>query len=178
MRRRMRAARGYSLIETMLLIAGLSMILGLVIVTAQILLRAEQSARAERQQFQALGHIAARFRRDAHEALGADPPAEFQAVAGVPARLRFQGSAGRWVEYRVTEGALEVERSVDADRPAVETYRLPKAGVPAVALEPRDGRLVAVLSWTDADGRPGAGWEVAAEVGRDQRVLEREGALP
>jgi type II secretory pathway component PulJ len=156
--------RGITLIETLVVMTGLSVLLGLCAVTIQLLLRVSSEAQARRSASAALGRLAEQFRADVH---GGDD-AQLRPSAG----LRLSRGPRVAITYTVRDGRVERDESTGGPASRHETYALGK-GSSAVFQRRDDGPrrfLVLVVSRGARPGHPDPPRpiEILAVIGKDR----------
>jgi prepilin-type N-terminal cleavage/methylation domain-containing protein len=182
--RRRRSRGGFTLIEMLVVITAVTFVLGIIITVMGALSKADRASRQDRTDAARIAETGALFRRAAHRAIGVEPAPEF-AADGPLDRIRFDLGRDGWLEFRRDGNALEIhgERAADeagnllvpqAQRAVLSPDR--DSAPPRLGLIHRDGRLVAVLSWTRSRG---PAWSVEAVVGRDRLDAETpQGGAP
>jgi len=158
----MKQRSGYTLIETLVVIAGAGVVLATATGLLYSMAKIDRTTRDRAAVQQALRRLAADFRSDAHAAVKL---ATAEAGAGgkkVPAWEFLVSEAGRKVRYQPDARGLVREEHVGGKVVRREAYRLPEGSAASIAQE--DGPPVATLRV-----RPG-GPEAALSGGPPFRV--------
>lgn len=100
-----RIRRGYTLIESLVVIALTTVTLTITTVTMHALHRADRRVRDDLQGQRSLGQLAAQLRSDAHEALSSDTLGG--TYTSPPRALTLALAGGRSVQYSVTANSIE-----------------------------------------------------------------------
>jgi prepilin-type N-terminal cleavage/methylation domain-containing protein len=156
--------RGFTLIEMLVVITGLSMLLGLCAVTIQVLMRVSSDAQARRSASAALGRLAEQFREDVH---GCDE-AQLQPSGGV----RLSRGARIAIIYTARDGWVERVESTGGQAGRHEAYALGKGSTAAFQRRDDGPRrfLALLLSQKARAGRPDPPHplEILALIGKDR----------
>ncbi len=158
------ARRGFTLIEMLVVITGVSVLLGVCAVTIQLLMRVSSDAQARRSASVALGRLAEQFREDVH---GSDD-AQIPPSGG----LRLSRRPGVTITYTAREGRVERVEAAGSQASRYETYALGKGG--SAAFRRRDDGprrfLSLVVSRNVGTGRPDPPRpiEILALLGKDR----------
>ncbi len=168
----MRARRGLSLIEMLVVVTGGSVLLGISVTTAVLLGRADRTSQEHTRWALAIDRLAAQFREDVHAAtlLHATAKAEW----------RLALDAGRTVTYRLTPESLDREETVAGRTLRRESYAIPDACTTQITLATE--RTPAVVSLTVAPRQTTSPVYremcIDAVLGRDGRFAPRVGRTP
>src|SRR5689334_610049 len=92
--------RGFSMIEVVLVLGGVSIILGLCAGLLHVMLRLERAGRLHLAETVTVGRLAHQFRQDVHAALRARPAVQDESLA---AKLELVLPAARQVDYEAAE---------------------------------------------------------------------------
>jgi type II secretory pathway component PulJ len=167
--------RGFTLIEMLVIMTGVSAVLGLCVVTIQLLMRVSSDAQERRGAAAALGRLAEQFRKDVH---GWD-----DAQLRMSAELRLGDGRRVSVTYTARDGRVERLESTGAQVVRHDAYALGRGG--SATFERRDDGprrfLVLVVIRKARAGRldPPRPIEVLALVGKDRPAPSRpEGGPP
>ncbi len=174
----MRRRRGYSLIETLLVISAMAVVFGLCASMIHGLLRLDRAGRARLNEAATLSRLARQFRQDVRAAStsrssGKDDPRQ-ELVLSVP--------PDRAIEYRWSKGrVLRAERAPGrADRH--ETYRLPDRAAPRFQVLDEHGVVWVSLGLDRkpdiASLIPSRGYRVVARLGKDRGQARAGGDTP
>lgn len=166
----MKARRGYSLLEMLVVMAGMSMVLGVCVSLIFTLLRMDRTGRA----LMAEGNVTARLSRDLRRDVRAAHDVALASHAAAPARqavLRLTGP--RRVEYRVEPSQVIRTLSESGAVQSREVYRLKHTGQTHFELDRAPPSTVVRLVLETGAGAAGsaaqAPWIVESVVGRDGR---------
>lgn len=169
----MSGRRGFSLLEILVVMAGMSMVLGVCISLIYGLLRMERSGRA----ILAEGQVTARMARDFRRDLRAAQSVDLGSVASGQARqavLRLPGK--RTVEYRAEKRQVIRTVSEENEIRGREVYRLNRSGRAHFDREKGSTSTIVRLVVDSAPGSAGSGTEascvIEAILGRDARFLK------
>jgi type II secretory pathway pseudopilin PulG len=166
--------RGYTLIEMMAVMAGVTALIGLGVATINSLFLIERNTRQATEDGLALERLADGFRDDLHAAVrpaGTDP----EKPGAVPS-LGVDLPGGERVEYRTDGPALFITRKRPEGEPRLERLILPSLGTPRLSWEEQDGRRFGRLSFSKSESAPDGGeLRVEALLGRDHRSSSTEG---
>jgi prepilin-type N-terminal cleavage/methylation domain-containing protein len=156
--------RGFTLIEMLVVMTGVSAVLGLCVVTIQLLMRVSTDAQERRGAAAALGRLAEQFREDVN---GCD-----DAQLGASGELRLGDGPRASVRYAARDGRMERVESTGGQATRHETYALGKGA--SATFERRDDGprqfLVLVVSRKARAGHPDPPRpiEILALVGKDR----------
>jgi hypothetical protein len=166
-----RSARGYSLIEMLLVMTGLALLFGVSVGTIHMLLRLDRGNRARLGETATVSRLARQFRHDVHAATSAQRDGK---------GLVFRLLDGRNVEY-VTEGGrlMRVEARA-AETVGREVFRMPSRGSTTWDVREDGGRSWAIMVLEPAahakDIVPPRPVRIEALVGKEARLAHREEA--
>jgi type II secretory pathway pseudopilin PulG len=165
--------RGYTLIETIVVMTGGSALLGIAVVLLCVLFRADGSWRDHVQRSVTIDRLSERFRRDVRAAAG--PPA---AVAQQPGRWDVPLAAdgmSHFVTYQVENGRV-VRNVRESTRPDwIEEYALPAGATARIETEPLGDATLARLEIAPLNAAAGGRtFRVEAVVGRDRRFVHAQ----
>jgi len=158
----MKRRSGHLLIETLVLVTGMSVVLAVSIATLATVLRAEKAGREKADSAASLQRLARQFREDVHAALAVLP-----AEAGKPWQLAF--GPQHTVAYRATADAVERDEADGATR-RHESYRLPREGTAQWSVS--NDRAIATLAIAAGEPPIGSRYEfrIDAAIARDRRL--------
>ena len=167
-------SRGFTLIETLVLVTGLALIMSLVLVTLHALGQVSQNSRHQREAAATLLRLENHFRADAHAATATNPPLEF-AVGPLDA-LRFLAPDGSVTHYQPMPNGLDRLHYApgQTENPDLESFRIENTPRPTLTLTPLQGHTFATLLWPrptrqkNADTKSAAPpWTIKAALARD-----------
>lgn len=172
--------RGMTIIETVVLMAGVATMLGICAVLLQLLMKLDADSRVRFAGAAAAARLAEQFRHDVHAAEKARiEPAK---GASAPAVLRLDLGAKHAVAYRVEGlGAVQRLESRAGSNERRERYEIPHRGAVELAVRDEKGRSFATLT-IDREAAAGRNesakaFEAAALVGKNRnRVRAAAGA--
>lgn len=148
-----RAPRGYSLIEMIAVMAGVSTVLALGTVAIGSLGRIERASRAARDAARTADDLAAAFRADVHAAQRRGEAADGTLVLE---------SDGRTVTYGVDGPVVLATRRSGDETPHVERFTLPKHATVRLSWFEERGRTFARMELTTGDPKGSTLWVEAA----------------
>lgn len=170
--------RGFTLVETLVLVTGLALIMSLVLVTLHALGQMSRNSRRQHENTATVLRLENHFRADAHSATATNPPLEF--AVGPLDRLRFLAPDGSATEYQPTDHGLDRLHYApgQTEKPQVESFLITDSPRPTLTLASLDGHTFAILRWPprpaakhQADDKPAppsnsAPWTIKAALGR------------
>jgi hypothetical protein len=174
--------RGFTLIETIVVVTGVGLLLGACAVTIQLLLRLNAYSHDRYSAAVALDRLGRRLRDDVHACDLAELVPE-QKGQGQPSGLRLRLAADRLIRYEPRAGSVVRDESRSGKLVRHEAYSLPRGR--AARFESRDegsARLVALVV-SSVPGRSGTDpprpLEVLALPGKHQSGPNRKpGGVP
>lgn len=173
------AQRGFSLIETTVVLSITTVLAGIAVGVVSLLFRAEEALRAEAVQSLHASRLAQRFRNDVHAAvrLRAVPPADGSAPAHAWDLLGPEAPSGRVVQYRLAPN--QVSRLVFSGNDVIQREAFAVPGRAAFSLESASDSLSVVRLRIVADGgqaNRGVAWPLCVEavLGSDHRFNQQK----
>ncbi len=159
--------RGYSLIETTVVLTIGAVVMGIGVGTLHLLLRTEQTGRDRVPQARVLARLAEQFRSDVAAAVRWAPAAR-------QGEWRFVLMEDRLVTYRALPGQIEWDERMAGKRLRRESYVLPGGCSAAITVQSKATPVVASLVIADP-GTPLATrreMRVTAVLGKDHRFTK------
>ncbi len=163
--------KGFSIVELMAVMTGVSVVLGGAIVLMQFMLGISGDVRDRTHNLAVLGRLAEQFRRDGHAARG-EPR-----VAADHRTVQFDLRESGTVDWGIDDRG-DVCRRENAGSKASRrnTYRLPKDATATFALE-RKGPAAIIALQVESPNAAGPSLAIDAFVGRDRAPLGTSGRL-
>ncbi len=152
--------RGFSLVETLVVMSIGTVVLGIAVSMLHVLMRAERSGRDHAAQTGILARLAEQFREDVHAAVGQTP-------GPLKDGWKFALPNDRTVVYRTLPGELRREESVAGKPLRQESYVLPDGCTAAIAANKAMPPLIELAV--------GPKIRIAAVLGRDHRFIKPPG---
>jgi type II secretory pathway pseudopilin PulG len=170
MTRPRRRRNGFSLIEILMVMGGVSLLMGLCAGLLHVMLRVDRTGRSHLVETTTIGRLAQQYRRDVHAARLARPTSGGDPPAGT---LELTLADDRSVSYQSHGHSIDRIEHHRGDMARRETYRLPFCERPGFVVRDDDGLSWAVLRLPRAD-EPGPAslrhdLQLDALVGRDHR---------
>lgn len=125
---------GYSLIETLVVIAGSGVVLATAVGVLHSLFRVDRTTRDRAAGQQTLRRLAGDFRDDAHAAVKLTPVEAVADGKKLPA-WEFQSQTDRKIRYQATANRLIREEQAGGKTVRREVYRLPDGSAASISLE-------------------------------------------
>lgn len=164
----MKARRGYSLVELLVVISSLAVVMGICVAILHSLLKLDRVGRAHLAQAMTRDRLAHQFRKDVHAAQTALP----KTVPGVLSdRLELGRRDGRVVTYEAKGKTLGRSERLGDQLVRVESYSFP-AAPPKFRLSVDDGTTFVTMVGprsSVANGPQGRPFQVDAGLSRDDR---------
>ncbi len=181
---RLRRRRGFTLIETLVLMTCVGLILGLCAVTIQLLLRLHADSQARLSAAMVFDRLARQLRTDVHASESARLEATTTKPALTGASLALHLRPAHSITYTASDRVIARDETLLGKRVRHESYSLPRGQSARFELASEAGLALVKLRLTEepkiGHTEPGKPLEVVAAVGKYRaRSLDRpEGKKP
>ena len=165
--------RGHSLIEVLVILAGVSMLLTVSAGLLHVLFKLDRIERTELAETATIGRLSRQFRQDAH----ASERAEKGGGSDAGETLAFVLPSGETIRYGPSKGWLVRTKLKGKEPLARDEFRLSRRGLPRFSIRTEDDANFVSLWFAGSSGGPSQSLRrelrYEAAVGRELRMMRR-----